>query len=77
MEWSKKKENFLNILGSRLRGRSKNRNSYLSLDSHIRIPIILNTINVTQASTQTLPINFNNNGMKIYLFHLNYIVFFY
>jgi hypothetical protein len=68
MDWSRKKENLLNILGTRLRSlsstRSKNRNSYLSLDSRIRIPIIVNTINVTQASTQTLPINFNNNGIK-------------
>jgi hypothetical protein len=66
MEWSRKKDTFLNILGTRLRSlssnRNKTRNSYLSLNSHIRIPIILNTINVTQASTQTLPINFNNNG---------------
>ena len=68
MDWSRKKENLLSILGTRLRSlssnRSKNRNSYLSLDSHIRIPIIVNTINVTQASTQTLPINLNNNGRK-------------
>jgi hypothetical protein len=66
MEWSRKKDTFLNILGTRLRSlssnRNKTRNSYLSLNSHIRIPIILNTINVTQASTQTLPINYNNNG---------------
>jgi hypothetical protein len=76
MEWSRKKENLLNILGTRLRSlsanRSKNRNSYLSLDSRIRIPIILNTINVTQASTQTLPIDFNNSGMNRFMsFGLN------
>ncbi|CAF0948496.1 unnamed protein product [Rotaria sordida] len=66
MEWSRKKDNFLNILGTRLRSlssnRIKNKKSYLSFDSHIRIPIILNRINVTQASTQTLPININNNA---------------
>jgi hypothetical protein len=58
MEWSRK-------IGNRLRSLSKNRNSYLSYDSHLRIPIIINTINVTQASTQTLPINFNNNSRNI------------
>ncbi|CAF0846691.1 unnamed protein product [Rotaria sordida] len=66
MEWSRKKDNFLNILSTRLRSlssnRIKNKKSYLSFDSHIRIPIILNRINVTQASTQTLPININNNA---------------
>ncbi|CAF1017500.1 unnamed protein product [Adineta steineri] len=58
----------MNILGTRFRSlssnRNKNRNSYLSVDSQIRIPIILNTINVTQASTQTLPINYNNNNAE-------------
>jgi hypothetical protein len=61
MEWSRKKDQFLNRLGTRLRSLSSNRNSYLT---HVQIPIIVNTINVTQASTQTLPIDLNNNGMK-------------
>jgi preprotein translocase subunit SecY len=57
MDWSNK---FLNNLGICLR---KN--------SHIRIPIIVNTINVTQASTQTLPINFNNNNsMNIFYYYI-------
>lgn len=68
MEWSRNKNSFLNILRTRLRSLSSNRirttTNYLSLDSHIRIPIILNRINVTQASTQTLPININNNNGK-------------
>ncbi len=66
MEWSRKKEQFFNIVGTRLRNlssnRSKNRNSYLTYDSHVRIPIIINTINVTQASTQTISIDWNNNN---------------
>ncbi|UJR20331.1 hypothetical protein I4U23_023462 [Adineta vaga] len=66
MNWSKKKADLLNILGTRFRSlsinRSKHRNSYLAIDSHIRIPIILNTVNVTQSSTQTIPINLNNNN---------------
>ncbi len=64
MEW------FFHNLGTHLRSlsanRNKNKTSYLSLNSHIRIPILINTINVTQASTQTLPINFNNNGRNIF-----------
>ncbi len=79
MDWSKKKDTLLNMLGTRLRSlssnRSKNRTSYLSVDSHIRIPIILNTINVTQASTQTLQMNSNNNGMIRY-FYLKFSFFF-
>ncbi|CAF3650979.1 unnamed protein product [Rotaria sp. Silwood1] len=66
MEWSRKKDNLLNILRTHIRSLSSNRikhkKNYLSFDSHIRIPIILNKINVTQASTQTLPININNNA---------------
>ena len=65
MEWSRKKDQFFNILGTRIRSLSKNRNSYLNYDSRVRIPVIINTINVTQASTQTLPIDWNNNGMKM------------
>ncbi len=68
MNWSRKKDNLLNILGTRIRSlssnRNKSRNSYLSFNSYLRIPILVNTINVTQASTQTLPIYFNNNGME-------------
>ncbi|CAF4503778.1 unnamed protein product, partial [Rotaria magnacalcarata] len=45
--------------------RLTNKKNYLSFDSHIRIPIILNTINVTQASTQTLPISINNNAEEL------------
>lgn len=66
MEWSRKKDNFLNLLithlGSLSSNRVKTKRNYLSFDSHIKIPIILNKINVTQASTQTLPININHNG---------------
>jgi hypothetical protein len=60
MDWSRKKENFLNNLGNRIRNFSSNRKqNYLPLG----IPILINTIHVTEASTQTLPINLNNNGV--------------
>ncbi|CAM2706796.1 unnamed protein product [Rotaria socialis] len=71
MEWPRKKESFLNILRTRLRSlsstRIKARKTYPSLDSHahIRIPIIFNKINVTQASTQTVSININNNAEEL------------
>ena len=58
MEWLRK-----STLATRLRNFSKNRNSYLTFDSRLRIPIIVNTIHVTQASTQTRSMHWNNNGI--------------
>ena len=79
MEWSRTKDNFLNSVRTYLRSlsstRNKNKKSYLSFDSHIRIPIIFNKINVTQASTQTLPINNNNNGSKLIIRSHSFLYF--
>lgn len=54
MNWFKKKDKFFAHLRNL---NNSNRNS------HLKIPILINTINVTQASTQTLEKNFNNNGI--------------
>ena len=65
MDWSRKKDKFLKNLGNRIRSLSSNRTSYLTYNSHLRIPILVNTIHVTQASTQTLAIDLNNNGIEM------------
>lgn len=61
MNYTRKKENFLNILTTRLRSLSSNRKNYSNI---LNIPILINTINVTQASTQTLSNNFSNNTLE-------------
>ena len=54
MDWSKKKSHLFDILRNRLRNFHFNKQTYLTFDSHLPLPILLiNPISMTVASTQT------------------------